>query len=271
MISRNRLIHTRFTHLVVPFSLFLLLFLLAAQARQVGQAQAVALPASQCVSFSFTLSGAEEVPPNGSPATGNGVVVIDTVLNQLSYNISYAGLQGTETAAHIHGFAPPGTNAGILYPLPAGNPKIGSITYTEDQEANLLAGLSYVNIHTTAFPGGEIRGQIDDPLIGCGTPTPTPTPQPTMTPTPPPCDPTAVNVTYNPLTASYATGDTGKYFRIFLYNPTNAQTMTLFQTNLPACYTNTINTAFNVPQGLYACAFLYDTTTQNLTLDCTPN
>lgn len=251
--------------LVISLLSLFVLFLMSMQWQQPAQAQSIFSP-TQCFTFSFMLSGAEEVPPNGSPATGNGVVTIDTDTNQLSYNITFSGLQGAETAAHIHGFAAPGSNAGILYALPTGSPKIGTITYTEAQEANFLAGLSYVNIHSTSFSGGEIRGQIDG-SAACATPTPVPT----ATPTPPPCNPTAVDVTYNPLAIAYATGETGKFFRGFLYNPETAQSTTLFQTLLPACFENTINSAFNVPPGLVACAFLYDLTTQELTLDCNPN
>ena len=260
MLHRQRLSETH----LLRFALFAFLFLFFALAglkwQQAGQAQAVAVPAFQCYIFSFDLSGGEEVPPNDSPATGTGVVTIDTVTNQLDYNITFSGMQGSETAAHIHGFAAPGANAGVLYALPSGNPKIGSITYTDAQEANFLAGLSYVNIHSSVFPGGEIRGQIDDPM-DCVPPTPTPLP----------CNPTAVDVTYNPLSISYSTGDTAKFFRVFLFNPATGQSLTLFQTGLPACNDNTINTAFNVPPGYYACAFLYDPATQGLTLDCNPN
>lgn len=272
MLGRQRLSETQLLRFTIFAFLFLFFFLGSMQWRQAAQAQAVALPTLQCYTFSFTLSGAEEVPPNGSPATGTGLVTIDTDTNQLNYNITFSGLEGTETAAHIHGFAPPGTNAGVLYALPTGNPKIGSITYTEAQEANFLAGLSYVNIHSTVYGGGEIRGQIDEPM-NCVTPTPTPTPPPTptMTPTPPPCNPTAVNVTYNPLSIAYSTGNSPKFFRVFIFNPSTGQMLTLFQTGLPACYDNTINTAFNVPPDHYGCAFLYDPATQGLTLDCNPN
>jgi hypothetical protein len=107
------------------------------------------------------ISSSQEVPPSGTGATGTGQIVIDTDANTLSYNISYSGLSSTETAAHIHGFAARGVNVGVLHGLPATNPKIGTWTYTDAQEANILAGLIYINIHTTNFPGGEMRGQID--------------------------------------------------------------------------------------------------------------
>ena len=107
------------------------------------------------------LSGANEVPPNGSLGTGVGFFLIDTDTNTLFFHVDYSGLGAPETAAHIHGFAAPGVNAGVLVGLPAANPKMGAWNYAEAQEANILAGLTYVNIHTSAFPGGEIRGQIE--------------------------------------------------------------------------------------------------------------
>ena len=107
------------------------------------------------------MSASQEVPVNGSTATGTGIVRINTVSNTLDYNITYSGLSAAETAAHIHGFAARGTNVGVLTPLPAGNPKIGTWTYLESQEPQILAGQIYFNIHTSLNPGGEIRGQID--------------------------------------------------------------------------------------------------------------
>jgi len=106
------------------------------------------------------LDGNQEVPPTGSPGTGVGQFLVDTVTNTLFYHISYSGLVGSEVGAHIHGFAAAGANAGIKHGLPAANPKIGSWAYAEADEASILAGLTYVNIHTTTSPGGEIRGQI---------------------------------------------------------------------------------------------------------------
>lgn len=106
------------------------------------------------------IDAAQEVPPTGSAATGNGYFAIDTTANTLTYNISYSGLGSAETLAHIHGPAPIGTNAGILFNLPLGTPKTGTWTYPEAQEANILGGQTYVNIHTSLIGSGEIRGQI---------------------------------------------------------------------------------------------------------------
>lgn len=105
------------------------------------------------------ISAAQEVPTNGSTATAVGTINIDTNANTLSFNIVETGVVN-ESAAHIHGPASPGVNAGVLFGLPAGSPKVGVWNYPEAQEGNILSGQMYVNIHTSANPGGEIRGQI---------------------------------------------------------------------------------------------------------------
>ena len=73
-----------------------------------------------------------------------------------------AGLSGPATAAHFHGPAEAGKNAGVEVPIPnAGtSPVEGSATLTEAQAADLTGGKLYVNVHTAANPGGEIRGQV---------------------------------------------------------------------------------------------------------------
>ena len=161
---------------------------------------------SGCVLFNVTLRGAQEVPPNNSPRTGSATVIVNTASNSLQYNISYSGLTSPETAAHIHGFAPAGANAGVLFTLPVGNPKTGVLTYTDAQEANLLAGLTYINIHSSAFPGGELRGQLANPAAtSCTSPTATPTATPS--PTTVPATPTPTSTTVPPtVTPSPTTG-----------------------------------------------------------------
>jgi len=113
------------------------------------------------VQFAATIDGAQETPPNASLAMGSGSFVMDTDANTLAYTIVISVPPPTgEIGAHIHGFAGPGVPAGIVHPLPLGSPKIGVWNYLEAQEADIIAGLTYVNIHSAAFPGGEIRGQI---------------------------------------------------------------------------------------------------------------
>lgn len=107
-----------------------------------------------------SIDGAQETPPNASPGTGVAHTLIDTSTNTLFYHIEFSGLSGVENNAHIHGYASPGTPAGVVHPLALGSPKIGAWVYPDANEAQILAGLTYVNIHSTLFGGGEIRGQL---------------------------------------------------------------------------------------------------------------
>jgi hypothetical protein len=121
--------------------------------------------------FQAVINGAQEVPPSGSPATGFACFVLNAD-NTLDYLVSYNGLTGVEAAAHIHGPAPAGINAAVVFPFAVGSPKIGTFgPLTAAQVADLSGGLYYVNIHSTLFPGGEIRGQILLSGESCATPT----------------------------------------------------------------------------------------------------
>ncbi len=112
------------------------------------------------------LNSVQESPTNQSPATGIANVTYDKSTRKLTYIITYENLSGNPTMGHIHGSAPRGSNAGVLFPfksLPAATSGAitGSETLTAQQEEDLLNGLFYFNIHTIAHPGGEIRGQIE--------------------------------------------------------------------------------------------------------------
>jgi hypothetical protein len=112
-------------------------------------------------SFDVSIDGAQETPPNGSPSTGTGTFTLDDSTGIATFNITHNCCGTGESAAHVHGPAAPGTPAGIIYNLPAGSPKIGSSpVLTAQQQADMLAGLHYVNIHSSSLPLGEIRGQI---------------------------------------------------------------------------------------------------------------
>ncbi|MBI3782068.1 MAG: CHRD domain-containing protein, partial [Deltaproteobacteria bacterium] len=107
------------------------------------------------------INGAQETPPTGSSGAGFGTFTLDTVAHTLDYNITFGGIPSAELAAHIHGPAGLGIPAGVLFGLPLGSPKVGTLTgLSPGDESNFLAGLTYVNIHTIDFPGGEIRGQL---------------------------------------------------------------------------------------------------------------
>lgn len=113
------------------------------------------------VNFAAVVDGAQETPPNASVAMASGTFVMDTDANTLGVNvvISVPPPSG-EVAAHIHGFSGPGVPAPIVFGLPLGSPKVAVWNFAEGDQANIINGLTYVNIHSNAFLGGEIRGQV---------------------------------------------------------------------------------------------------------------
>jgi hypothetical protein len=117
---------------------------------------------AQQVMLKADLSGAQEVPPTMTQGKGSADITFDTASRQLSWTVVYSGLSGPATAAHFHGPAEAGKNAGVAVPIPnqGSSPVTGSATLTEAQANDLLAGKYYVNVHTAANPGGEIRGQV---------------------------------------------------------------------------------------------------------------
>ena len=98
------------------------------------------------------------------PSSGKGTADLDydPASKKLTWKLSYSGLSGPATAAHFHGPAEAGKNAGVAVAIPnaTSSPVEGSATLTDAQAADLAAGKYYINIHTAANPGGEIRGQV---------------------------------------------------------------------------------------------------------------
>lgn len=119
-------------------------------------------PSAPTEIYQATLSGAQEVPPNTSGATGVAEVQLDRPTNTIHWKVTYTGLSGPATGAHIHGPAGPGQNAPVLVPFSnvATPPIEGQAPLTPTQVAELAGGKMYANVHTAAFPGGEIRGQL---------------------------------------------------------------------------------------------------------------
>jgi len=122
----------------------------------------VAVPAAaESVVLKADLKASNEVPPNNSTATGAADATFDTATRNLTWTVTYTGLTGPAAGAHFHGPGEAGKNAGIVLPFQSPTSPIkGSQTLTEAQAADLLAGKWYVNIHTAANPGGELRGQM---------------------------------------------------------------------------------------------------------------
>ena len=120
-------------------------------------------PSQKMQIFEANLGAGQEVPPAVSTATGSAELQFNENTNKVTWKVTYSGLTGSATGAHIHGPAPAGQNAGVVIPF-TGNldaqPIMGEATLTPAQFADLAAGLYYVNIHTARFPGGEIRGQL---------------------------------------------------------------------------------------------------------------
>jgi hypothetical protein len=120
------------------------------------------LPArAETITFVAELTGASEVPPSASTGTGTVTATVDSVSKSMTWNGSFSGLSGDATAAHFHGSARSGANAGVVVPIASfKSPFTGSFGLSDSQLADLAAGNWYVNIHTAQFPNGEIRGQV---------------------------------------------------------------------------------------------------------------
>jgi hypothetical protein len=137
----------------------------------VGSAAGAALLASGAPSYAATttfkadLKGSSEVPPNTTGGTGSVTATYDPATKELTWNGTFSGLTGPAMAAHFHGPAEAGKNAGVQIWIsekgkPLTSPFKGSAKLTDAQASDLMNGQWYVNIHTKANAGGEIRGQL---------------------------------------------------------------------------------------------------------------
>lgn len=113
------------------------------------------------MAMKVNLTSAAEVPANTSPGKGTADVTYDTATKMLTWKVTYSGLTGPATMAHFHGPAEAGKNAPVVVPFKdAASGAQGSATLTDAQAADLMAGKMYINVHTEANKGGEIRGQV---------------------------------------------------------------------------------------------------------------
>ncbi|HEX2855254.1 MAG TPA: CHRD domain-containing protein [Opitutaceae bacterium] len=123
------------------------------------------ISSAQVLVFHANLTGAQEVPANASPGTGFADAILDVPTSVLTFSTTWSGLLAATSNGHIH-TAPVGVSGPVVIPFPGLT--LGStfgtysntFTLTAGQVSDLVAGLDYVNIHSTSFPGGEIRGQL---------------------------------------------------------------------------------------------------------------
>jgi hypothetical protein len=123
---------------------------------------AAAPAAAERLTYKVALSPANEVPPVPTRATGSADVTYDTATRMVTWNVTHSGLSAAPTAAHFHGPASPLENAPVIVVFMGSlaSPIKGSAALTPDQAAQFLTGSWYINVHTPAYPGGELRGQV---------------------------------------------------------------------------------------------------------------
>ncbi len=147
---------------------------------------------SQAITFQFNaaLNGASQVPANGALGTGLATLFYNdnnsalTTDDSYSFTLTASGLSSAVTGMHIHGPAGVGASAAIIVPLtspiflslnPGSSLLIGGTGVTPPSTSflsQLQSGLTYVNLHTTLNPAGEIRGQLLPVVTAAAVPEP---------------------------------------------------------------------------------------------------
>lgn len=118
--------------------------------------------AGEGMTYKAALKAGSEVPATESKGTGEVTATYDPATKRLTWKGTYGDLTGPVSAAHFHGPAKAGENAGVLVPVTAtSSPFTGEATLDDAKAADLEAGKLYFNIHTAANPKGEIRGQLE--------------------------------------------------------------------------------------------------------------
>jgi hypothetical protein len=138
-----------------------------ASSRSASLAAALALVLSagpamaEAIMFKGDLTGGAVNPPSGSKGTGEIEVTLDPATRKITWKGRFKGLKSEETAAHFHGPAGPGENAGPVVPAEAADGKLeGQATLNAQQVKQLESGKWYFNVHTEKHPDGALRGQL---------------------------------------------------------------------------------------------------------------
>ncbi len=124
------------------------------------------------ITFDVNLDANQEVPPptlNGTNPSGSATVNVNTITSDVTVSGSYSGMTSDVGAAHLHGLAGPGEATGVIFGFDVGGGATGTFTGSDvlssESLAGLLAGQTYLNVHTANNGPGEIRGQVVDPNI----------------------------------------------------------------------------------------------------------
>jgi hypothetical protein len=126
----------------------------------------VSVAGAQMWFFDTPLTGAEEVPPSDSRATGRAMGTYNEATNVLRIMVNATDFESDILFGHIHVGAR-GTNGPVVFDLMnmSGNPRVWmsdeTFVLNDTQEVQFLSGLFYVNLHTQLHPGGAVRGQIE--------------------------------------------------------------------------------------------------------------
>jgi uncharacterized protein (TIGR03382 family) len=134
-----------------------------------GAAVAESPPASR--TWTIVLEGCQANPAVSSAASGRAVIVRQFFgAEELQYSVNFDGLTGPHVATHLHGPAERGQAGPVIATLNPGAPSQGFVPLTAELLIALEGGRLYLDVHSTGFPDGELRGQIDDRGSACAPP-----------------------------------------------------------------------------------------------------
>lgn len=119
-------------------------------------------PSAHLVALTTRLDGGSVMPPSRSAATAQLDALYDSNTRVLRWKTSWSGLSGPITGVQFHGPAEYGQNAPAVmtWPGPFGPTYEGRATLNANQAIDLMDGRWYVSVYTTAYPSGELRGQL---------------------------------------------------------------------------------------------------------------